>query len=98
MSTSPEEIPPNVGDEKKVDDEKNKNVEKEVESSDENSDYDTKLVKVTKKESSKIFAKIPFNFARLSSPSQSASVNLGKLPPPPPPPALTGRATLYGDT
>jgi hypothetical protein len=46
MLTSPEEIPPNGGDEKKVDDEKNKN-KKEVVSFDEDSDYDTKSVKVT---------------------------------------------------
>jgi hypothetical protein len=80
MLTSPEEILPNVGDQHKVDDEKNKNEEKEVESSDEDSDYDTKSIKVTKKGSYKTFAKISFNYGRLSSSSQSASVNLGKHP------------------
>jgi hypothetical protein len=53
MLISPGEIPPNGGDEKKVDDEKKKNKEKEVESSDENSDYDTKSVKVTKRKAPK---------------------------------------------
>jgi hypothetical protein len=80
MSTSPGETPPNIGDEKKVDDKKNKNEEKEIESSDEDFDYNSKSVKVTKKGSSKTFAKIPFNYGRLSSSSQSASANLGKPP------------------
>jgi hypothetical protein len=53
MSNSPREIPPNGGDEKKVDDEKNQNKEKEVESSDEDSYYDTESVKEIKNEAPK---------------------------------------------
>ncbi|RLM78870.1 hypothetical protein C2845_PM12G16170 [Panicum miliaceum] len=82
MSTTQEEIPTLVDDDepKEENAKKNEDEKKEEESSGEDSDYDTKSVKVTKKGSSKTFAKIPFNYGRLNGSSQIASVNLGKPP------------------
>jgi hypothetical protein len=68
MSTTQEGDPTTkVDDEPKEQNVDNKKKEKgEVESSDEDSDYDTKSIKVTKKGSTKTFTKILFNYGRLN--------------------------------
>jgi hypothetical protein len=80
MSTTQEGIPITKSEDEakqqNIGEKKDEKLEKE--SLGEDSNYDNKSVKVTKKGSTKTFTKISFDYDHLNGSSQSASVNLGK--------------------